>query len=201
MYVERNRVQSVVSSASNAFLSNLEMEIEKLRAHLEEYGQGHLLDHYDRVPEAEKKAFVDELWSLDLAHIKRVYELSTRDPGDSGEKDKKLEPIPDSARDSVASASEEQRNTWRNAGLQAIGENKVAVLLLAGGQGTRLNVPYPKGMYSVGLPSDKTLYQIQAERILKVQSLAEEHTGKPCTVPWYVLRIFVLKKFVYASVK
>jgi UDP-N-acetylglucosamine/UDP-N-acetylgalactosamine diphosphorylase len=42
-------------------------------------------------------------------------------------------------------------------------------------------------MYNVGLPSGKTLFQIQAERIRRVQHLAKKHTGKSGKVTWYVM--------------
>ena len=53
-------------------------------------------------------------------------------------------------------------------GEQALREGKIGAILVAGGQGTRLGFPQPKGMFDLQLPSGRTLFQIFADRLLAV---------------------------------
>ncbi|MDR3233482.1 MAG: UDPGP type 1 family protein [Planctomycetaceae bacterium] len=54
-------------------------------------------------------------------------------------------------------------------GQEALRNRKVAAALVAGGQGTRLGFPHPKGMYPIGPASGATLFQIHCEKILAAQ--------------------------------
>ena len=74
--------------------------------------------------------------------------------------------------------SEEEKAKYRAIGLDAIANGEVGVILMAGGQGTRLGCSGPKGEYDIGLLSHKCLFQLQAERLIRTEEMAFEKTGK-----------------------
>ncbi|EAQ81831.1 UTP--glucose-1-phosphate uridylyltransferase [Blastopirellula marina] len=52
------------------------------------------------------------------------------------------------------------------AGEQLLSAGKVAALLVAGGQGTRLGFDHPKGMFPIGPVTDRMLFQIFVEKLI-----------------------------------
>lgn len=52
------------------------------------------------------------------------------------------------------------------AGERLLSGGKVAALLVAGGQGTRLGFDHPKGMFPIGPVTDRTLFQIFVEKLI-----------------------------------
>jgi UDP-N-acetylglucosamine/UDP-N-acetylgalactosamine diphosphorylase len=167
------------------------VDIDSLRQNLAKYGQEHLLKFWDILNEVEREHLYKELSELDLDYTSRCCRECLRDLDETTHEsiDDHLEPLPDSVFGSVVGTAAETLRLYEEEGLRQISAGKVAVLLLAGGQGTRLGVNYPKGMFSVGLPSQKTLYHLQAQRIIKIQELAANFTGHDTTpvVPWYIM--------------
>ena len=175
-----------VSGVVNFSITPLaKMDHDKLRRDLKENNQEHLFEHWDSLTDDQQCVFYRDLRNIDFAKMNRSFEKTMNEAKTCEKKDEKLQPVPPGQVGSAIGAENQNKvDSWRDKGLQVISEGKVAVLLLAGGQGTRLGVPYPKGMYDVGLPSGKTLYHLQAERIFKAQELAYKHTGNKSTIPW-----------------
>ncbi|XP_068513218.1 UDP-N-acetylhexosamine pyrophosphorylase-like protein 1 isoform X4 [Anas acuta] len=159
---------------------------EEVRAQLARAGQGHLLRFWAQLGPAQRGALLAAL-PPGLGEHCRLAAASARQPGPLEVLDGRMEPLPAELLGGARRSGPAALERWEAEGLHQISQNKVAVLLLAGGQGTRLGVSYPKGMYNVGLPSGKTLYQIQAERIRKVEQLAGQRYHCKCAIPWYIM--------------
>nr|XP_041575578.1 UDP-N-acetylhexosamine pyrophosphorylase-like protein 1 isoform X3 [Taeniopygia guttata] len=160
---------------------------EEVRARLERCGQGHLLRFWAELNTAQRGALLAALPPGLGEHCRLAAAAGARQRGPHERLDGRMEPLPPELLGSARRSGPAALQRWEAEGLYQISQNKVAVLLLAGGQGTRLGVSYPKGMYNVGLPSGKNLYQIQAERICKVEQLAGKRHHCKCVIPWYIM--------------
>lgn len=70
---------------------------------------------------------------------------------------------------------------YRATGLQAIRDGKLCLLLLAGGQGTRLGFDKPKGCFNVGLTKELYIFQLLIEHTLEVVHAAD------AWIPLYIM--------------
>ncbi|CAG7721651.1 unnamed protein product [Allacma fusca] len=165
------------------------MDVETLRERLAQYGQEHLLQFWETLTPEEQKELFRDIDELNLEEVTRYYGNAGMNKNNEQQEklDDRLQPIPTDIHGAVVRTDSDRLKLYEKEGLKQISHGKVAVLLLAGGQGTRLGVSYPKGMYDVGLPSRKTLYQLQAERIRRLENLAESTTGHLGHIPWYIM--------------
>lgn len=164
-------------------------EVAELNEKYTKAGQEQVLAFWDTLSSAEKGALYQQLSNIDPDYINTITDRALNPAKKTAdEADPKLDQLPESATSSVIDSKEDDLLKWYTSGLQFIAQNKVAVVLMAGGQGTRLGSSAPKGCFDIGLPSQKSLFQLQAERIWKVQKLAErEHSKEQVTVPWYIM--------------
>ena len=168
------------------------MASDNLRKRYEAAGQSHLFKFWPNLSEPERKVLSTQLETLDIERVNRIYKKAVESEAEAAKSTAgadAIEPLPEGAVD-FAFGNSGNEEEWRNTGLKAVASGEVGVLLMAGGQGTRLGSSAPKGCYDIGLPSHKSLFQYQAERIARLQAVAEEECGKPAgsvVITWYVM--------------
>ena len=166
------------NSHRNEKASNSSMKIiEKFKSE-----QGHLFRLESS--EEERKELEAQLMNLsDPSSLKAMFdEAMSTDAKLKEAKDVDLKPV--SANSIlISNRGSVEWNRWRDVGFEALRRGECSVVTLAGGQGTRLGSSAPKGCYKIGLPSDASLFQLQAERVLKIEKLA----GMKSPLSWYIM--------------
>jgi UDP-N-acetylglucosamine/UDP-N-acetylgalactosamine diphosphorylase len=132
----------------------------------------YVLGAWDRLNEREQRELVEQLQALDMVQLRRLYEK--RDQAIAVPSSDRIAPVPVIGID--AEVSEAHRH-----GEDSLRKGEVAVILVAGGQGSRLGFEHPKGMFPIGPVSNNTLFQLHAEKVLATS----QRYGKP--VPLLVM--------------
>lgn len=149
-----------------------------LRERLNMYGQEHLLDHWPFLTSEQQAVLLKQIESLDFALIQA---LSANRPHESkwGARGAEIEPPPTA--NILSAAPNESDAKIAQVGAQALRDGQVAVVLVAGGQGTRLGLDQPKGLLPIGPVSKRTLFKVLID---KVRARARTH-GAP--IPVFVM--------------
>lgn len=153
----------------------------EIEAHFKKYGQEHVLQHVASLSDAEKDALYEQLSSIELDTIPPILELkATLEKEEEESASRPITPLTERVAYSTDAATVAK---IKPLGLDVIQKGKIAALVLAGGQGTRLGFDHPKGMYNIGLPSGRTLFQMIVERLLRLKTLAKADDY----IPLYVM--------------
>lgn len=180
----------------------MEHRIQELVKKLDEFNQTHLLQYISELEPKQKQSLIDEIATMDFRILNKVNctQLYTELYKNKSEESipALIEPCPHIHK--TRNFTSVERQSLHSTGLELISQGKVAALCLAGGQGTRLGFAYPKGMYNIGMPSQKCLFQYQSERILKLQDLATERYGSiSAPIPFFIMTnqetLILLKDF------
>lgn len=125
-----------------------------------EHQQHHIFNFYEELKAEEKKQLLQQAASIDYAFIKELYK-NAQDKSDI--KEEHIKPP------QLHIKEETTKNTIKK-GEEAIKKGKLAIFIVAGGQGSRLGYEGPKGCYPVTPVTKKPIFQLLAEKIKATQN-------------------------------
>ena len=156
----------------------MDTKLDQAKKILKEYDQEHLLYFYDELSSEQKDILLNQILNTRFSQILSLYKNSfTNNTLDMSE----VSPLPHFEKDLLSS---EEVIKYTSTGETAIKSGELAVVTMAGGQGTRLGYKGPKGTYEIEFEKTgekKSLFQIMCE------DLKRANKKYNITIPWYIM--------------
>jgi UDP-N-acetylglucosamine/UDP-N-acetylgalactosamine diphosphorylase len=152
--------------------------VADLYEHLKSLGQEHLLQFAGELSSEQLSKLRAQIEQIDFTLLKQLHAQTNEPPrvvDPESLSPMEATPLP------RTDADRQERARSAAIGLEALLAGRIAVVLVAGGQGSRLGFEHPKGMFPIGPVTGASLFQIHAERILA----RTRQSGR--TIPWYIM--------------
>lgn len=147
------------------------LNLDEAKSRLARYGQEHLLMYYNDLTPDEQQDLLRQIEDIDFSVIEAL------DDDKSASQRGTFEPLGAVTIEDIFKNS----SRFKKTGLDAIRSGKVAAVLLAGGQGTRLGFDKPKGLFNIGVTRDLYIFECLINNLMKVVDEAG------CWIPLYVM--------------
>jgi len=138
-----------------------------LGTHLRTWEQEHVLRWWPALNPSQRRQLCRQIRGFDLEFLRRLFRRTTWAEAAPPLSPRAIRPATVTP---ISTSSEQDRRDRiaADCGRRVLEAGQVAVVLVAGGQGTRLGHPGPKGTFPIGPISGKSLFQIHAEKVLAV---------------------------------
>lgn len=153
-------------------------DLHALNDLLARHGQQHLLRFWEQLDASRRSALAEQISQIDFAGLQREFQRSDTQT-DWHELARRA--VSPAAVRLEATGDRQSTAEARRAGEAALREGRVAALVVAGGQGSRLGFEHPKGMFPIGPLSRRSLFECHADRIAAVRQRYRTR------IPWYIM--------------
>ncbi len=136
------------------------METWMSRAH--EFGHAHLLRYWNQLSADERRHLASQIQSIDFQELADLF-AGTEATIDWADLSRKAAP-PAAIRLQEANPKFSKAEALE-CGERALRDGKIGMILVAGGQGTRLGFDLPKGMFCIGPISNRSLFAMHADSL------------------------------------
>ena len=151
------------------------MQYQEASEILAQHGQSQILRFWDSLKEEDKECLLKQISDLDFNSIAKMRNLlEQRDVEARSPQTVEMTPAP------VSELHGEAHDAAARIGSFEIRNGRVAAIVVAGGQGSRLGYDGPKGCYPIGPVSNAPLFYFHARKLL---GLGKEWGS---TIPLYV---------------
>ena len=142
---------------------------------LKKYNQEQVLAFYNTLPKEEKELLLDQVLNIDFEKLISLYNEFQKDVSYTDAVITPLEHVEETKLSSYI------KSKYIKKGEEIIENGGLAVITLAGGQGTRLGLSLPKGFFEVETNPKKSLFQIQCE------TLQMANIKYNTVIHWYIM--------------
>ena len=143
---------------------------------LKEYKQEHVIRLLEKLDENKQDELIKQIQNIDFHQITELYNNTKKE---IEFKESKIQPLKYLDK---AKLTDAQRKKFDDFGEASVRTGEYAVVTMAGGQGTRLGHPGPKGTFKLDVyGKGKYLFEILTE------NLKEANQKYEVTIPWYIM--------------
>ena len=143
---------------------------------LKKHNQDHIIRLLEKLNGEKQEQLINQVKEINFDQIMELYNNTKKE---IEFKEGKIEPLPHFDKDKLTDA---QREKFDKLGEETIKAGQYAVVTMAGGQGTRLGHPGPKGTFKLDVyGKGKYLFEILTE------NLKEANQKYNVTIPWYIM--------------